>query len=191
MRRTVTVLVLAAAVLPVGAAALAAPSIDTLELGHYSPAQMKLFYQLDGVDGESEGELGVDVTGPNGQVNHGSIVSAFIAALREDGIEGGIGCAVSSLARTDLGRTEETKVRVPDAETVAPTADVADVAEPADDIDLSDVENRCQETEDGDTEGDEPGKGKGKGKGTGTGTGKPEWAGAGATADNPGRSHRP
>lgn len=174
MRRTVTVLALTAAVLPIGAAALAAPSIDTLELGHYSPTQMKLFYQLEGVEDTSEGELGVDVTGPNGQVNHGSIVSAFIAALREDGIEGGIGCAVSSLARTDLGRTEETKVRVPDAETAAPTADAAD-------IDLADVENRCQETEDGETEGDEPGTGKGK----------PEWAGAGATADNPGRSRRP
>jgi len=172
-----TVLALAAVVLPVGGAALAAPSIDTLVLGSYSPEQMKLFYQLEGVGGTSEGELGVDVTGPSGQVNHGSIVSAFIAALRADGIEGGIGCAVSSLARTDLGRTEETKVRVPDADT--PTADVV---EPAAGIDLSDVENRCQGTEDGETEGDKPGKSTGKGK--------PEWAGAGAAADNPGRSRR-
>lgn len=181
MRRTVTVLALVAAVLPIGAAALAAPAIDTLELAGYSPAEMKLFYELDGVDGASAGELGVDVTGPNGQVTHGSIVSAFVAALRADGVEGGIGCAVSTLARTDLGRTAETKVRVPDADGVD-----ADEEAP-DDIDLTGVETRCSGSEDEDAvTGDDGGK-----PGKKTGHGRPDWAGPGAASENPGRSRRP
>lgn len=171
MRRTVTIIALALAVLPLGGGALAAPGIDTLVLQGYSPETMKLFYQLDTVDEE------VDVTGPHGHVNHGSVVAAFIAALREDGVEGGIGCAVSSLARTDLGRTEETQVR--DADDEATTVASEAVA----DIDLSDVENRCVPDDDPETDGGKPAKK--------TGHGKPDWAGPDAATGNPGQSHRP
>lgn len=186
MRRTVTVLALVAAVLPVGGAALGAPAIDTLELARYSPAQMKLFYQLDG--GTSAGALGVDVTGPNGQVTHGSIVSAFIAALREDGVEGGIGCAVSALARTDLGRTAETKVRAADADGVDADAVDADAVEAdPEDIALAEVETRCAGSEDeGAATGDPGGEPEKE-----TGHGRPDWAGPGAASGNPGRSRRP
>lgn len=183
MRRTVTALALALAALPLGVGALAAPSIDTLELAHYSPADMKLFYQLS--DGAADLPVEVGVTGPNGQVNHGSIISAFIRSLRANGIEGAIGCAVSTLAKTDLGRTEETKVRVPDAETdvsvVVSAAEVPVVG----DIDLSNIENRCITAED--TSGTED---HGKPENRGDGHGKPDWAGRNASTGNPGQSHR-
>lgn len=181
MRRTVTALVLVLAVLPLGVGALAAPSIDTLELQGYSPEGMKLVYQLS--DGDADIPVELDVTGPNGQVNHGSIISAFIRSLRANGIEGAIGCAVSTLAKTDLGRTEETKVRVPDAGTdvsvVVSAAEVPVVG----DIDLSNIENRCITS--GDTSSTD--EDHGKPENPGTGHGKPDWAGRNAGTENPGR----
>ncbi len=48
----------------------------------------------------------VDVTGPNGQVNHGQVVSSFVHALREAGIRGK-GCLVRSIAGSDYGKGDQ------------------------------------------------------------------------------------
>ena len=52
-----------------------------------------------------------DVQGPNGQVNHGTVVSSFVKALREAGYEGGVGCYVQAIARTDYDQPVATQRR--------------------------------------------------------------------------------
>lgn len=67
------------------------------------------------VDLAEEGCYAVDVTGPNGQLNHGSVVSAFVHslktlradALRSDSVfpyDGPKGQLVRDIARSDLGK---------------------------------------------------------------------------------------
>ena len=55
----------------------------------------------------------VDVTGPNGQVNHGQVVSSFVHAvkeqLREAGVRGGIGCLVHAIAHSDHGKGDQSR----------------------------------------------------------------------------------
>lgn len=48
-----------------------------------------------------------DVQGPQGQVNHGTVVSSFVHALKEAGYGPGIGCFVSAIARTDYGKGDQ------------------------------------------------------------------------------------
>ncbi len=58
----------------------------------------------------------VDATGPNGQVNHGTIVSAFVKALK--GMElpfKGKGCLVRHIAQTDWGKGDQ-QVKTGDVE---------------------------------------------------------------------------
>ena len=57
---------------------------------------------------------GVVVAGPNGQVNHGQFMKAAKSLL--DGK--GHGCLVRHLAKSDIGKTDETKVRTADVEAI-------------------------------------------------------------------------
>lgn len=70
-----------------------------------------------------------DVEGPQGQVNHGTVVSNFVQDLKEyldeAGYEGGIGCYVRIIAQSDYGKGEQ-QVRVSD---VDPGADPVDKTE--------------------------------------------------------------
>lgn len=81
-------------------------------------------------DDESEAELPegcyvVDVTGPNGQVNHGTVMSAFVHSLKELEFEGPRGLVVREMAHSDLGKGDQ-QVR---------TGDVADVDDDDGDVD--------------------------------------------------------
>ena len=58
----------------------------------------------------------VDATGPNGQVNHGTIVSSFVKALKELDLTGqGKGCLVRHIAQSDWGKGDQ-QVRTGDVE---------------------------------------------------------------------------
>ena len=76
----------------------------------------------------AEGCHGVDVTGPNGQINHGTIMSAFVHSLKLIGFEGPRGHAVRELAQSDLGKGDQ-QVK---------TGDDTDASEDADDEDADD-----------------------------------------------------
>ena len=63
-------------------------------------------------DDESEADVPegcyvVDVAGPNGQVNHGSVMSAFVHSLKELEFDGPRGLAVRELAHSDLGKGDQ------------------------------------------------------------------------------------
>ena len=115
----------------------------------------------------------VDVTGPEGQVNHGTVVSSFVASLHElmaaGDWEGGIGCLVSVIARSDYGKGDQ-QVQAGDEVTVStdPTF-----------VDLNVHEVRCgpPDVEGADTDGE------------GNGHGKPEWAGDPEHPDHPRNSN--
>ena len=58
----------------------------------------------------------VDVTGPNGQVNHGTVMSAFVHSLKElkeHEFDGPRGLAVREMAHSDLGKGDQ-QVKVGD-----------------------------------------------------------------------------
>jgi hypothetical protein len=89
--------------------ALAYPSPDTLLEAEYDPDAWVIYYTVsdyeEGAEAaeSDESEIMVDVTGPEGQVNHGTIVSAVVASLLEEGYTG-IGCLVRHFAQTDWGK---------------------------------------------------------------------------------------
>ncbi|HLU53039.1 MAG TPA: hypothetical protein VK011_05575 [Acidimicrobiia bacterium] len=119
-----------------------------------------------------------DVRGPNGQVNHGTVVSSFVHALKEAGYEGGIGCHVRAIARSDYGKGDQ-QVRTADAGSASP-----EVGEP--EIEFEITETDCARPE---TEADTSSRSEGsaeegaaeaapaKGRANGKGEGKPDWAG--------------
>ena len=49
----------------------------------------------------------VDITGPNGQINHGTIMSAFVRSLKGTDFDGPRGQAVRELAHSDLGKGDQ------------------------------------------------------------------------------------
>lgn len=118
-----------------------------------------------------------DVRGPNGQVNHGTVVSSFVHALKEAGIEGGIGCYVRVIAQSDYGKGEQ-QVK---------TSEVGNTeeAEGPSTVDLTVAEVDCggdDESEDGgaETRASSGQRGSsGHGKPEHAGKGKPPWAGQG------------
>lgn len=114
-----------------------------------------------------------DVTGPEGQVNHGTVVSSFVRdlkeALRESGYTGGLGCYVRVIAQSDYGKGDQ-QIRVSDVdETTEPSAE-----EPT--VDLTITETTCGGEGDDDADTAEA---KGSGKPDWAGKGKPPWAGKG------------
>lgn len=54
-----------------------------------------------------DGCYGVDIAGPNGQINHGTIMSAFVRSLKGADFDGPRGHAVRELAHSDLGKGDQ------------------------------------------------------------------------------------
>ncbi len=116
----------------------------------------------------------IDVTGPNGQVNHGTITSSFVAALREMGIKGA-GCLVRTIAGSDYGKGDQ-QVTVGDVEeAVEEVVDVVEEGEEATaEVDLASHEAACAAKDKGRPEG----TGRPEGAGKPEGAGRPETAGS-------------
>jgi hypothetical protein len=115
------------------------------------------------------------VEGPNGQVNHGTVVSSFVHALKEAGIRGA-GCYVRFMAQSSYGQGEQ---QVQGGEVVPPTEPVTEG-----EVTLATHETKCgNQHADDDEELTSAGNGNGNGNGHGkperTGPGKPPWAGQG------------
>lgn len=107
-RRLVVVLAgVSAMALAMPAAAMSPTQTDVLIDGTYDPMEYVVAYTLSitGMDEQKE-EIEVDVEGPQGQVNHGTIVSAVVASLKEQGYTG-IGCVVRHFAQTDWGMGDQ------------------------------------------------------------------------------------
>ena len=103
----------------------------------------------------------VDVTGPNGQVNHGQVVSSFVQALkeqlREAGVRGGIGCLVHAIAHSDYGKGDQQRGPTAVDETVVVSGEV--------DLNSPDVAcNHKSDSEDGPGNSNRGGNGHGHGK---------------------------
>ena len=129
-------------------------SADQALIHSYNPDAMQLYWAtvLDTADTEDacnnvvadttydytispEGEVTVtgaeectfnltDVTGPNGQVNHGTVVSNFVQALKDSDYTGSRGCMIKIIAQTDYGKGDD-QVKVSETtvttETTVPT----------------------------------------------------------------------
>lgn len=67
--------------------------------------------EYSGADGEC-GVSGVVVAGPNGQINHGQFLKAAKSLIDMKGQ----GCVVRYLAKSDIGKTDDTKVRASDVD---------------------------------------------------------------------------
>ena len=78
--------------------------------------------EYSGADGEC-GVSGVVVAGPNGQINHGQ----FMKAVKSLFDIKGQGCIVRYLAKSDIGRTDETKVRTSDVDPLFEIGETGDI----------------------------------------------------------------
>lgn len=79
--------------------------------------------------------VSVDVRGPNGQVNHGQIVSSFVHALRMMDLDiRGKGCLVKLIAQSDYGKGDQ-KVTPSDASEVEPSS--------TGEVDLTSIATAC------------------------------------------------
>ncbi len=85
----------------------------------------------------------VDVTGPNGQVNHGQVVSSFVHALKELGLRGH-GCAVRAIAQSGYGKGDQ-QIRTSDVEDgeAGSTAEDSEVATVSGTVDLEAAVASC------------------------------------------------
>ncbi len=54
----------------------------------------------------TEGCMAISVEGPNGQVNHGTVVSSIVKALKEMDLDGPLGQALKAYAKSGLGKGE-------------------------------------------------------------------------------------
>lgn len=82
----------------------------------------------------------VDVTGPNGQVNHGQVVRSFVHALKELGLRGN-GCAVRAIAQSEYGKGDQ-QIRTSDVEDGSTTED-GDTATLSGTVDLETIVAAC------------------------------------------------
>jgi hypothetical protein len=78
--------------------------------------------EYTGGDGECA-LTGAVVAGPNGQINHGQFMKAAKSLLDINGH----GCVVRYLAKSDIGRTDETKIRTPDVDDSFEPRDTGDI----------------------------------------------------------------
>ena len=108
------------------------------------------------------GCIAISVEGPNGQVNHGTVVSNLVKALKAlkamDDLEGPLGQALKA-AKADIGDLgkDDTKVKTKDAKEADADADL-DV----EDDDDSDIEDSAKPAKR--EKADNPNKGKGRNK---------------------------
>lgn len=127
-------------------------------------------------DGDEVAECtltGVDTTGPEGQVNHGTVVSAFVRSLDLIDFDGPKGCLVSAVARSDWGKGDQ-QVNVDEGDEAAESAEAGDTGEvtlSVDDLDCGQPEWLSDRTEDDDAKGPPEWAGKPDH------AGPPEWAG--------------
>ena len=105
----------------------------------------------------------VDVTGPNGQVNHGQVVSSFMHALGELGLRGR-GCVARVIAQSDHGKGDQ-QIRTSDVE--EPNGDAP--AFEGGMVDLDPVFATCSPSEKHSVDDSERGN-----NGNGQGKGRPE-----------------
>jgi len=136
---------------------------------------------------DTEGECSLTATnveGPNGQVNHGSVVSSFVHALKALGITGA-GCYVRLIAQSDYGKGDQ-QVQVPDVE--EPEEGEVIEAEPVSGtVDLTSHETTCGKPDHAGQGGPPEGKGKPDHAGQGgppEGKGKPDHAGQGGPPEH-------
>jgi hypothetical protein len=122
---------------------------------------------VEGTEGECDFHV-TDVTGPEGQVNHGTVVSSFVQALRDSGYEGGLGCFVRVIAGTDYGQDDQ-QVKVGDVVADTDTADEGTVV-------ITQSETTC---------------GKPEHAGKPENSGKPEEAGKSGTNGRPDHAEKP
>jgi hypothetical protein len=120
----------------------------------------------------------VSVEGPNGQVNHGTFVSAFVHAIQ--GL-GNPGCLVRMVAGSELGKGSD-QVRAEDSSSSTTTTVAGPPATPTITLEAMAACDRGGKPED-----DDRGTGKpdwaGHGKPDWAGQGKPDWAGEGKPED--------
>lgn len=123
------------------------------------------------------GSSGLEVSGPNGQVNHGMFMKLFNSLWQGQGR----GCVVRHLAKSDLGKGDQ-QVKPGD------TSD-ADLTEPGV-VDLTTVETRCQNANKSanDTAGKPENAGRPDTAGKSDAAGKPDHAGGPDNAGGPGNS---
>lgn len=126
-----------------------------------------------------------DVTGPNGQVNHGSVVSNFVKALREAGYEGGMGCYVRLIAQSEYGKGDQ-QVKVSDIDDNEEDEEGSE-EEPSE-LSFTVSETTCGGPDDSDDDAKGKPEWAGKGKPDWAGNGPPPWAGPnGDKSQKPGR----
>jgi hypothetical protein len=119
-----------------------------------------------------------NVEGPNGQVNHGSVVSSFVHGLKALGITSA-GCYVRLMAQSDYGKGDQ-QVQVPDVE--EPEEGEVIEAEPVSGtVDLTSHETTCGKPDHAGQGGPPEGKGKPDHAGQG---GPPEHAGQGGPPEH-------
>ena len=174
----------------VWAALLDTTAEDACALGEASD-DGEYLYEVDEngevtVDG-SEGDCAfnvTDVTGPEGQVNHGTVVSNFVKALKGSGYEGGVGCFVRIIAQSDYGKgDQQVTVSEVDGTESEESAEEGDTS-----VELTVSETTCGKPDNAgppedkgkpDNAGPPAGKGKPDNAGPPEGKGKPPWAGNG------------
>jgi hypothetical protein len=114
----------------------------------------------DPIEYSEDGECSLTATnveGPNGQVNHGSVVSSFVHALKALGITGA-GCYVRLIAQSDYGKGDQ-QVQVPDVE--EPEEGEVIEAEPVEGtVNLTSHETTCGKPDHAGQGGPPEGKGK-------------------------------
>lgn len=70
----------------------------------------------------AEGCVAISVEGPNGQVNHGTVVSSLVKALKEMNLEVPLGQALKGYAKSDLGKGDM-QVKVSDVDDLSSLTD--------------------------------------------------------------------
>lgn len=112
----------------------------------------------DDVDAEEAAPLdgceAISVEGPNGQVNHGTVVSSVVKALKEMDLDIPLGQALKQIAKSDLGKGDQ-QVKVDKDE----DSEEAELDDDSDD----DSEEKAEKGPKSDR-ADNPNKGKGKNK---------------------------
>lgn len=82
----------------------------------------------------TEGCMAISVEGPNGQVNHGTVVSSIVKALKEMDLDGPLGQALKAYAKSGLGKGDMQVKANDDDETVLTTEESTTLTGDASDL---------------------------------------------------------